>query len=270
MIIGISSFTFGWAIDTNYAPPHLQINEESLLQYAAANDIHCLQIGDNLPLHTFTSERLQLLNDKAGKQNIRLEVGARKLTPEHLEKYIDIADFLNAPILRFVIDDKGYEPSVNEIIAIIKSVVPVLQQKNIVLGIENHDRFKARELEEIMLAVNSKHVGICLDCANSIGANEGLEWVTKVLAPYTVNLHVKDFSIARLPHKMGFTVQGAVAGKGMLHLDEVMNELKKYNRCQSAILELWPVPEPDASATVAKEKAWADESVQYLKKYFKS
>ena len=123
-----------------------------------------------------------------------------------------------------------------------------------------------------MEAISDDHIGICLDSVNSIGAGEGLEWVADRLAPYTVNLHIKDFSIRRFPNNMGFTVAGAPAGKGMLDLPMIMEKLTKYNRCQSAILEQWVVPENNLDDTIKKEKQWAVEGIQYLRQlsYFKS
>ncbi|TVQ94175.1 MAG: hypothetical protein EA393_01140, partial [Bacteroidetes bacterium] len=108
-------------------------------------------------------------------------------------------------------------------------------------------------------------VGICLDSVNSLGIAEGLETVVENLAPHTLNLHVKDFTIRRVDHKMGFVVEGVPAGKGFLNLPWIIEKLKPWNRCHSAILELWTPPEATISNTIRKEDAWARESIQYLK-----
>ena len=57
------------------------------------------------------------------------------------------------------------------------------------------------------------YVGICLDTVNSFGSLEGPEVVIETLAPYTVNLHIKDFDIRRTDHNMGFTIFGTPAGR---------------------------------------------------------
>ncbi|MCY7349311.1 MAG: sugar phosphate isomerase/epimerase [Cytophagaceae bacterium] len=266
MQLGISSFTYGWAVDATEVP----MTEVDLLYQTRAFGLTCLQIGDNLPLHTFSEERLQDFYQGTVNQIIRLEIGAKGLRPAHLQRYIQLAGQLQAPLLRFIIDGADYEPKSDEVIAMIRDVLPELASRNLTLGIENHDRFKAVELAAILEAVGSERVGICLDCANSIGANEGLAWVTQVLAPFTVNFHVKDFAIERLSHKMGFLVTGRPAGQGMLDLPWMLEQLSYYNRCQSAILELWTVPESDPLATIEKEASWAEESVAYLKSYFEA
>lgn len=270
MVLGISSFTYGWAIGPNGTSGSL--NEQDLVNQTLNFGLQCLQIGDNLPLHTLSSVRLSALKKVVHDNNLRLEVGARCLTEDHFHKYLDIAALLHSPLLRFVVDGNKYEPDIPTIISILKNILPHLKKHNIILGIENHDRFKAKELRGIMDAISDEQIGICLDSVNSIGAGEGFEWVTDVLGPYTVNLHIKDFTVQRFSHNMGFTVAGARAGKGMLDVSMTMEKLSKYKRCQSAILEQWVVPEAHLRDTIEKETRWAAESIQYLKglQYFKS
>lgn len=269
MVLGISSFTYGWAVGIEGEG---SLNEQGLVAQTRTFGLACLQIGDNLPLHTMTSARFSALRNTIHEKKIRLEVGARGLTEDHLHRHIEIAASFQSPLLRFVIDEHNYEPEIEIIIAILKNALPDLKKHGITLGIENHDRFRAIELRRVIEAISDDHVGVCLDSVNSIGAGEGLEWVADVLAPYTVNLHIKDFCIRRFPHNMGFTVAGAPAGKGMLNLPMVMEKLSRYNRCQSAILEQWTVPESHLDETIKKERQWALEGIQYLKQlpYFKS
>jgi len=250
----------GWAVGS----PHDAMDEKDLIKESLSFGLRCVQIGDNLPLHDFSPERIQGLKRYALVNAVRVEVGGRKLTEENLRRYISICSDLNAPVLRFVIDGDGYEPDLHTAERIIKNSLPELKERNITLGIENHDRFKARDLAALMASINSSFVGICLDCVNSMGAGEGLEHVAPVLAPYTVNLHIKDFTIERLPHKMGFTIVGVRAGTGMTNIAYLMELLGRYNRCQSAVLEQWVPPEGNLQATIKKENDWARQSMAHL------
>ena len=108
-------------------------------------------------------------------------------------------------------------------------------------------------------------MGICLDTVNSFGALEGPEVVVEALAPYTVNLHVKDFIIRRANHMMGFAIEGTPAGQGRLDIPWLLERLRAAGRDPNAIIELWTPPEPDLAATIAKEDAWARESVAYMR-----
>jgi sugar phosphate isomerase/epimerase len=157
----------------------------------------------------------------------------------------------------------------NSVISSIKELVPEFKSRKIKLAIENHDRFKAREFEKIIQSVGSEWVGICLDSVNSMGAGEGFDEVSKILLPYTLNFHIKDFTIKRVSHKMGIIIEGAPAGKGMLNINELVESLSIHKNCISAILELWTPPENNIHDTIRKEEAWAAESIEYLKTIFK-
>ena len=98
-----------------------------------------------------------------------------------------------------------------------------------------------------------------------MGAGEGFETVSEILAPYTFNLHIKDFTIHRVSHKMGLIIEGCPAGKGMLDIPGLLKLIGSYSQCDSAILELWTPPEENIEATIKKEASWAEESIEYLK-----
>lgn len=264
MILGISSFAFGWSIGIEGNMPAHPINEADLVNYTLHSGLGCLQIGDNLPLHLLSPERLATLKALITKHNIRLELGARKLTADHLNHYIKLAAYFQSPLLRFVIDGDQYEPSLNTVTGIIRELLPVLSTHNLTLGIENHDRFKAVDLATMIESIGHDRVGICLDCINSLGAGEGFDWVSDVLAPHTVNLHIKDVAIRRMAHKMGFIVTGAPAGAGMINVPQLIEKLSRYNRCQSAVLEQWVEPEARIDDTVKKEHEWATRGIHYL------
>lgn len=265
MIPGISTYTYGWGFGA--AGPGLArvMDEYDLIEQAVRFGVRCIQVGDNLPLHTFTPERMSAFGEAVKDKGLRLEVGARGLTDRNLGQYLDIARSLGAPLLRFVIDDDHYTPSVTHVIDLLRNHEKFLAQHDITLGIENHDRFRSLELKAIVEACPGRHIGICLDTVNSIGAGEGLSTVVEALAEHTVNLHIKDFAITRVPYKMGFSVTGAIAGQGMTDIPWLIEKISLYNRCASAILEQWVVPESSVELTIAKEKVWADQSMNYLR-----
>lgn len=270
MKLGISTYTYGWAMGvTEKDLPIAPFNEMDLLERASIHGLQLVQMGDNLPLHEMTDQKLENFSRRAMEEGISVEVGARKLTEEHLHLYLCMVEKVEANLLRFVIDGPGYEPELDTVVGILKNFVPLLEERNIILGLENHDRLKAGQFAKIIESVGSSSVGICLDSVNSMGAGEGMEQIVDILAPYTVNLHIKDFGINRLPHLMGFQIDGRPAGKGMLNIPWLLEKIKKHSRCKTAILEQWVVPEKELKATIDKEEKWAEESLKYLKPLFK-
>jgi sugar phosphate isomerase/epimerase len=196
---------------------------------------------------------------------ISIEVGTRGIGHNNLHTYIQLAERFESPLIRAVIDTDEHQPGVDEVVDIIKGIVPELERAGVCLAIENHDRFKAKTLAGIIERVGSQQVGICLDTVNSFGALEGPEVVLEALGPMVINLHVKDFAIFRAGHLMGFTIEGRPAGQGRLNVPWLLEELSVMGLDPNAILELWTPPEETLPATIAKEDAWAVESVEYLR-----
>jgi hypothetical protein len=64
---------------------------------------------------------------------------------------------------------------------------------------------------------------------------------------------------------MGFVVEGRPAGQGRLDVPWLLERLRAAGRDANAILEQWPPPEATTHQTIAKEKAWARQSVSYLR-----
>jgi len=248
--------------------PAKPANECDLVEEVRSHGLGLLQIGDNLPLETFNADRLNALRERAHAAQVELEIGARGLTPERLDLYAGIARKVGAKLIRFVIDDStcGYHPNIETILAVVRE--NLLTLKGLLLGIENHDRFTAAEFRRLIDSVGAENVGICLDTANSLGAGEGLETIVAALAALTFNLHIKDFQVKRLPHMMGFTVTGCPAGAGLVNVPWLLEELRADGRCRSAVLEQWTVPEQTIEQTIAKERAWAATSINYLKPFF--
>ncbi|RYY22269.1 MAG: sugar phosphate isomerase/epimerase [Chitinophagaceae bacterium] len=265
MQIGISTYSFPWSFGvTGFTPPEL-FTYKDLLLVAAKNKIRYVQFGDNYPLDKLPGEELESLKQLAEELQINIQVGARGLTVLNVNNYIVIARRLNSSFVRIVIDNDDYQPTEDEVIGIISDIIPGLQRAKVKLLIENHDRFKAHVLKRIIDNINSTWIGICLDTTNSLGAGEGIQEVVELLAPYTINLHIKDFNITRVEHRMGFKVNGCIAGEGMLDIPWLLKEIDKHGKCETATLELWSEPDQTIELTIRKEKIWADKSIDYLK-----
>ena len=202
-------------------------------------------------------------------RSIELEIGTRGIQPELLRQYMALASSVGSPIVRTLIDTADHHPSPDEVVATLRTIIPDYESAAITLAIENHDRFRVRTLAQIIERIGSDHVGVCLDTVNSFGALEGPEVVVDVLGPLCVNLHVKDFRVRRVDHLMGFVVEGTPAGQGMLDIPWLLDSLNKHQHDPNVILELWPPPEPDLAATIAKEERWVSESIAYLRQHIR-
>jgi 3-oxoisoapionate decarboxylase len=265
MRLGLSSFAFAWAVGVPGHPPAQPLTAIGLLHKAQALGVKLVQFGDNLPLVDLPDRERDECLAWAKSNGIELELGTRGLDESNLLAHLELARRLRAPFVRLVVDAKGHEPSPRDVVNRLRPLVARFADAGVRLGIENHDRFTARTLVEIIEQLGPAHVGVVLDTVNSLGALEGPETVVTTLAPYTLNLHVKDFVIERVSTQMGFSVTGCPVGHGRLDVPWVLDCLRTAGREVNAILELWPPPQPTIEATIALEQAWAEESVRYLR-----
>ncbi|MDF2524448.1 MAG: Xylose isomerase protein barrel, partial [Clostridiales bacterium] len=209
---------------------------------------------------------LDAVSSLAKANGITIETGLRGIQPENLCRYIAISKSLNATLLRCVIDSQGFEPNLEEINSILLEVLPSLIENNIILGIENHDRFTTDIFSKIVQDINHPNIGIVLDTVNSVATLESVSTVLKNLAKYTVNLHIKDYRINRRKDASGLVVVGTPAGDGVLNIPSILDVLKKDAPSDfNTILELWMDPEETLEETLQKEETWVRKSVAYLK-----
>jgi 3-oxoisoapionate decarboxylase len=266
MRLGVSSHTYAWGIGVGGFPrPAKPLDAFDLVRKAAALKAPVLQIADNLPLHLLTSSARRDLKKFAAEAGVEIEVGTAGIDREQLLTYLEIAGDFQSPILRTLLDANGQTPTVEESIARLREVMREFEAAGVCLAIENHDRFPARVLSEIIAAVASPKIGVCLDTANSLGCGEDVATVLAGLADRLVNLHIKDFQAQRLPHHKGFTIEGAPAGAGRLDIPALLAAIGE-RRQMTAIVELWLSPDDDIEQTIEREDRWATESVAYVRR----
>jgi sugar phosphate isomerase/epimerase len=265
MRLGISSFTFPWAIGGIDSEHPVSMTAFELLEKAEALGADVLQIADNLPIGGLSNEELAKLKAKADSVGISLEVGTRGIASKNIERFLEIATILGSPILRIVIDTKEHEPTLDEINSLLAPFADQFRNLNIKLAIENHDRLTCAQFNEIIDRLGDDWVGICLDTVNSLGAVEAPNTVVPALAPRAINVHMKDFEIVRSNGQMGFTVQGTALGQGRLDVQSVIAAVGGLKRDITSVIELWTPRQSTYDETVALEEIWAAQSVKFLR-----
>jgi sugar phosphate isomerase/epimerase len=237
----------------------------ALLDEAVRLRVSVAQFCDNLPLTRLSAAELDRFQEKAARSGITLEVGTRGLDAGNLRAHLALCRRLGSPFLRVVIDSPGDEPTPDQALARLRQILPEFVRAGVRLAIENHDRFTSASLATLVSALGSAHAGICLDTVNSFGALETPREVVQTLGPLTLCLHVKDFTIRRVSHNMGFVVEGCAAGQGRLDVPWLFKALHGVPNPFNAILETWVTPSDSLDETIARECAWADEGIRYLR-----
>lgn len=266
--IGISSFTYCFACGTrpDHKPEHV-MTPFDLLDKAAALGVDVVQFGDNMPLEKCSSEELDRIRAYAEERGLELEAGMRKATPDRLAKYIDITSRIGGRVLRVITDGPDFQPGLEEFCRILSAAVPHLEETGVCLGIENHDRFSAREYAEMVESVGHPQVRLTVDSVNSLSHEETVSEVLRHMAPYCICLHMKDYVIKRYNGGGGLKITGACLGTGRLDAQNFYEECHaKSDSDFNVILESWMEPCETLEETLKQEEDWAVKSVEYLKK----
>ena len=139
MQLGISSYTYTWAIGVPGSLPERPLDAVGLLRKAVALGVGLVQIADNLPLHQLLPAELERLERAAHDLNVAIEVGTRGIAPGHLFAYLDLALRLGSPLVRVVVDTVERQPTESEIVDTLRSLMPAFERARVILAIENHD-----------------------------------------------------------------------------------------------------------------------------------
>ena len=251
------------------ARPEKPLTALGLLENAHALGLNLLQTGPNFPVDKLPPEEFEAFIQTANELGIELELGTRGLDYDHLVKQVAVAKRMGAKLIRTVPEIAGkHAADAKQISAALGQIGPVLEREGVRLAIEN-GKTPAADLHAALDEVHSSYVGLVLDMVNSLAVPEGWKYVTQLLAPHTMCLHYKDFTIKRAWHMMGFICEGMPAGKGMVETEWLLNELKASLYDFNVIIELWPPEQEKLQDTIDLEQAWAIESVAYLRKFIR-
>jgi sugar phosphate isomerase/epimerase len=264
--LGLSTYTYTWAVGVPGSPPESPLSAADLLHRAHSFGVPVVQFADNLPLHTLAPEQVEELAELAQTLGVDLEVGTRGTDPAHLALYLDLAVQLGSPFVRIVVDTADSHPSPAEATATLRESQRAFERAGVILALENHDRFPSAVLAAMVRDLGTGWAGICLDTVNNFGALEGPATVIETLAPLAVNVHVKDFDVVREHHAMGFRIEGRPAGQGRLDVPALLAAVGADHPETTAVLELWTPPQASVAETVDLEARWAEASTGYLQR----
>ena len=161
-----------------------------------------------------------------------LEGGKNLEALSDLVKHIGVAKNLGARVMRIVgsslkFRDEAHGPQLEQLAAMLKEAVRVAEDEGIILAIENHIDFIAKEILTLIDQVGSKSFGVNFDTGNALRLFEDPVEEARLLAPFIHATHIKDVSPRRggSPREWNFW-ESVPAGKGVVDIAGVMQVLK--------------------------------------------
>ena len=235
-LIGLGTYAFFWQ-HSELAPERLDLT--AMLERSHALGVGLFQICDYAPLEQLDVAALADLAAQARDLDITLELGTRGIGTQHLDRYLAMATAVGATTVRSMVNTATEKPTLSEAEAALSEALPAWKGAGVALALETYEQISSTDLVSIVESVGSPSLGICLDPANSVAALENPRDVIDRTASYVKNIHVKDFQFTRRGGWVGFTLEGAPLGTGLLDFDYLIDTVRPAERGINLIVEHW-------------------------------
>ena len=265
--LGLGSYAYRWAIGRGGKQPAAPLGPLGLVDKALEHNLTLLQIADNMPLQALNAKTCEALARRAAESGVELELGTDGVTNGNARTYLDLAARLDAKLVRLTLSRDDLSLPRRTLVRALQDAAEAYAEMGVTLALENHFLLTSRELLELLGAVNHPSVGICLDVANSIASGEWPETTVTELAPFAVNLHLKDYRFATDPDGVGFSAVGVPLGEGALDIDTVFATLAAAERRLNVVLEHWLPYTLITANGLGVEDEWTAKSVAAARNY---
>jgi sugar phosphate isomerase/epimerase len=243
MFIGLSM----WSFEKDAFTRRLSVAD--FIRYAAKEGYAAVELLDCFLRET--DEEILAVKKLAAECGIRIgcySIGndfaqrdepVRKQQVGYVKKGIQTAAKLDAPVLRVFggsqKDGITYEQALPWIVEGFRACVPLAEEKNVVMAMENHGTLSgsAKQVLEIIKKVGSSRFGAAIDLGNFLLVDEASSESVKKVLRYVKHVHCKDFVPAPADETRIFTslagkkYAGCVLGEGLANVGASLRLLKK-------------------------------------------
>lgn len=274
-LLGLSTYAYSWRMSERVPEP---MSLDDAMRDAASHDgVDLFQICDHLPLDTASDERLAAIRTLASDLGLTLEVGTRGTHPDHLARYLHVAEQLGASLVRSMWTSGDDQPDAAETERRLRAALPAYERSGVTLALETYEVVATADLVGVVETIGSAYLGICLDPTNTVARLERPAEVVALTAPYVRNWHVKDAAFTRSPGWVGFQYTGVRTGTGLLDYDAVRAAIDPHTRGINRVIEFW-LPWQDAAAgteplgdetpaqtTTRTEAEWTQHTIDHIR-----
>ena len=141
---------------------------------------------------------------------------------EQIAQGLKLARMMGATAMRAVVGGAKERPQIEmhmqNMSRALKGMRSQIRDSGVKIALENHGGdFQARELKALVEDAGSDILGICLDSGNPLWMLEDPHLTLELLGPYTINSHVRDTAVWRVPE--GVAVRWVNMGEGNVDID---------------------------------------------------
>lgn len=261
-MIGLGTYAYFWQ-HSDRAPRPLTLI--GALEDSRAQDVSLFQICDYAPLDRMTDAELHDAARAARELGIMIELGTKGIVPEHLARFLRLADIFGARLVRSMLYSPDSRPELGEAETWLRSSIRSYESAGVALALETYEQVATSDLLGVIERVGSDALGVCLDPANVVARLESPKACVEQTARRVKNVHVKDFAFARQPGWVGFTYSGAPMGTGLHDYPHLLETVRPRERDINEIVEHWLPWQDDAETTIRTEREWTRITLKYLR-----
>ncbi|RFA18031.1 sugar phosphate isomerase/epimerase family protein [Subtercola boreus] len=261
-MIGLSTFAYFWQL---HASNPRRLDLAGVLADVSDRGVGLLQICDYAPLDELTPDALADVALRAGDLGVGIELGTKGVSPDHLLRYLELAKTFDATLVRSMVFSPGYRPTLAEAERDLNAVTRAYDDAGVTLALETYEQLPTNDLVSLIEAIGHPRVGICLDPANTVALLENPRDVIDRTAPFVANVHVKDFAFTRRGGWVGFTLEGAPLGTGLLDYEYLVETVRPNERGINQIIEHWLPLGASYEETVREENTWNTHTLNHLR-----
>ena len=207
--------------------------------------------GVEAPLMRFVPDlslnRLDELKSKLDKLNMFFLLDAETaLNLEQVRTLMPLAKKFKSSIIRVKTSDvlgcarkklgRPWFEHIDYCINMLKEIAPELRKDGIRVAIENHQDVDSNDLLRIIGAVGPDSVGVNYDIGNAFSVCEDPVSFARKIAPYILNIHLKDYKIYESEN--GFRLVRCPVGEGSVDFKAVLELLAKSSSSATMAAEL--------------------------------
>lgn len=262
MTVGLGTYAFFWQWQATADHP---LSLTAMIDKAAGWDVTLFQVCDYPLVETYDDAALATLRRHAQDRGVELELGTRGVRPEHLARYLHLAQALGVTLVRSMTNAADHRPGVEEAVDLLRQAVPAYERAGVTLALETYEQVPVADLVRTVTDVGSPSLGICLDPGNCVAGLELPAATVELTAPLVRNVHVKDFAFSRRDGWVGFTFAGCPLGEGLLDYTHLVETVQPGRRGLNQIIEHWLPWQGDSASTVSTEDQWTLHALSYLR-----
>lgn len=197
-----------------------------------------------------------------------LDGGRTPAAEDHLARWIDAAARLGHPVMRITLGSpasRGTEPAallVDRLIEPTRRAAERADAVGLALAIENHGDLRAEDVLEVIERTGAPNLGVTLDNVNLIRVGDDMIEGTRMLAPRTLLVQLKDHPPTPDPTVWGGPVSVAL-GEGVAPLRRILDVLGTAGFDGPVCVELASLgsEQVDELAMIERSVAWLRDNV---------